>query len=142
MALSDSDRAILLARYKENGDQARQHETLRERSTMTVAQTTGVLLGLMVLKDGSLNSGIIVWLISSFIILLGAWGIFSSIIFDSRARRHRQRIVEIRNKLEEKNEVIQASFNPWEIRLNWVWIIFHLFIMAIGVSMIILRASS
>src|SRR5262249_57262544 len=37
----DSRQAVLLARYKENYDQARHHEALRECTTAMVASTTG-----------------------------------------------------------------------------------------------------
>jgi hypothetical protein len=138
MATTNPDQAVLLARYKENADQARHHETLRERSTAVVAQTTGVLLGLMGFKEGSLSSSHVVPLISSFIVLLGLWGLVSSIIFNSRARRHRRRIDKIRAKLEgyEKEDV---GDSPWRQGLNWVWVIFHSLIVVLGVSIMLLQ---
>lgn len=75
------NRDILLARYKENADQARHHETLRERSTVMVAQATGVMLGLLGFKEGTLSHSSAAAAIAVFIVLLGAWGIFSSITF-------------------------------------------------------------
>src|SRR4051812_16126140 len=112
MATRNPDQAVLLARYKENADQARHHETLRERSTAVVAQTTGVLLGLMGFKEGSLSSSHVVPLISSFIVLLGLWGIVSSIVFNSRARRHRRRIDKIKAKLDGYEEE-DVGDSPW-----------------------------
>ena len=47
MSSESSGQQILLARYKENSNRTRHHETLRERTTAMVAQTTGILLGLM-----------------------------------------------------------------------------------------------
>src|SRR6188768_2498329 len=89
------NRDILLARYKENADQARHHETLRERSTAMVAQTCGVLLGFLGFKEGKVVASPIVLMAGCFIVLLGLWGIFSSLMFEARARRHRARIDKI-----------------------------------------------
>jgi hypothetical protein len=90
------DEEILLARYKENCDQARQHENLRERTTAMIAATVGVLLGFLGLKaSGSLPTGPLVPIMASFIVLLGAFGVFASWLFDNRARMHRATIDNI-----------------------------------------------
>ena len=136
MTTSNPDQAVLLARYKENADQARHHETLRERTTAVVAQTTGILLGLMGFKEGSLYSSRVVPLISSFIILLGLWGIVSSIVFNNRARRHRDRIGYIRQKLDGGGT--SEADNPWSLGLNWVWVLFHSFVVVLGLSIMLL----
>lgn len=54
--LTTREQNIIMGRYRENADQARHHETLRERSTSMVAQTSGVLLGLLGFKEGRLVS--------------------------------------------------------------------------------------
>jgi hypothetical protein len=127
---STPDQAVLLARYKENADQARQHETLRERTTAMVAQTTGILLGLVGFKEGSVHQNQLVPFVSAFVILLGLWGVFSSLLFERRLRRHRKRIDSIRAHLE-------PSFGPeekshWTI---WIWVLFHCGIVALGVTL-------
>ena len=126
------NRDILLARYKENSDQARHHETLRERSTAMVAQTCGVLLGFLGFKEGKVVASPIVLMAGCFIVLLGCWGIFSSLMFESRARRHRVRIDKI---LVGLGAITSAPASKVRT-LNLVWVIFHLAIIAIGVAVI------
>lgn len=50
---ANPNQAVLLARYTENCEQARHHEQLRERTTSMVAQTSGVMLGLLGFKEGT-----------------------------------------------------------------------------------------
>lgn len=134
MAASPSEQTFLLARYKENADQARHHETLRERSTAMVAQTTGILLGLLGFKEGTFATSHVVPLIAAFIILLGLWGIFSSLMFERRARRHRDRIDKIRKQLESGFEP-----DPRGRRLIWVWVLFHTGIVLLGAALVAMR---
>jgi hypothetical protein len=122
-AIATVQRDILLVRYKENAEQARHHEQLRERSTSMVAATTGVLLGLTSLKDGSPFTP----LAGAFIILLGLWGVYSSIAFENRARRHRARIGTILNQLGL--DVEQSTSHTFYL----VWVAFHIGIVALGV---------
>ncbi len=126
-SLTTQEQDIILTRYRENADQARHHETLRERSTAMVAQTYGVLLGLLGFKQGSLVSGTILYLIGSLIVLLGLWGVYSAVAFDNRARRHRERIDKLLVRLGEIK-----SPSAKKHRLNLVWVAFHLGIIAIG----------
>ena len=125
---------VYLARYKENADQARHHEVLRERSTTMVAQTTGVLLGLLGFKEGNFTTNPIVSLAGIFIILLGIWGIFSSVMSESRARRHRARIDKFLEKLD-------TSFKAGAKTKQtvWVWVLFHSGIIALGVAILALK---
>lgn len=123
------NRDVLLARYRENADQARHHELLRERSTAMVAATTGVLLGLAGFKGGA-NPSQLAPLVGLFIALLGFWGIYSSIVFERRARRHRDRIVTLLLRLGE-----DVNFPPRRGTLNFVWILFHLAIIAVGITL-------
>ena len=121
---------VLLARYKENCDQARHHETLRERTTAMVAQTSGVMLGLVGFKEGQWKDNPAGHLIAVFIVVLGAWGVFSSLMFESRARRHRSRIDSIRVELE-------TGFQPGAKtkQMVWVWVLFHTMIIGLGMAL-------
>jgi hypothetical protein len=123
---------ILLAQYKENCDQARQHENLRERTTAMIAATVGVLLGFLGLKaSGSLLTDPLVPIIASFIILLGAFGMFSSWLFDNRARMHR---ATIDNILALLNAQPVRPPGIKKARLGWIWYAFHLLIVLLGTS--------
>lgn len=121
---------VLLARYKENCDQARHHEELRERTTAMVAQTSGVMLGLVGLREGQWKDNPASQLIAAFIVVLGAWGVFSSIMFEIRARRHRRRIASIRAQLESDPE---QGLNTKQ--MVWVWVVFHSLIVLLGVAL-------
>lgn len=124
------DEEILLARYKENCDQARQHENLRERTTATIAATIGVLLGFLGLKaNAALPSGPLVPVIAAFIILLGLFGIFASWLFDNRARMHRDTIENIMAALNATPIRTPATK---KVRLGWIWYVFHLLISLLG----------
>lgn len=124
---------ILLARYKENSDQARHHELLRERSTAMVAATTGVMLGLLGFKDGGIQHSESAAVVALFVILLGAWGIFSSLVFESRARRHRIRIDRFLTALG-----VNVSLRRKRHELNYVWLLFHFAIVCLGVTVSLL----
>ena len=69
-------------------------------------------------------------LIALFIVVLGAWGVFSSLMFESRARRHRARIDSIRVQLE-------AGFQPGAKtkQMVWVWVLFHTLIIVLGTAL-------
>ena len=127
---ADTPQAVLLARYKENCDQARHHEVLRERTTAMVAQTSGVMLGLVGFKEGQWKDNPVGQLIAAFIIVLGAWGVFSSVMFEMRARRHRKRIASIRAQLEPNSE---PGLNTKQ--MVWVWVVFHTLIILLGVAL-------
>jgi hypothetical protein len=97
-----------------------------------VAQTVGVMLGLIGFKEGNWADNPIGKLIAIFIILLGAWGVFSSLLFESRARRHRARIDKIRKELD-------AGFvpGPKTKQMIWVWVLFHAAIIALGIALLL-----
>lgn len=126
---ASKNRDILLARYRENADQARHHEVLRDRSTAMVAQTSGVLLGLLGLKEGSIAENPAYRLVGVLIMVLGAWGIYSSLVFESRARRHRKRIREILVRLEEP-----VGERKDKHSFIWVWVLFHALIAGVGAT--------
>ena len=127
---------VLLLRYKENCDQARQHENLRERTTATIATTVGVLLGVLGLKqNGAPPAGLLATVIAAFIILLGVFGIFASAAFEIRARMHRKRIAGILTKLDtliEPDEA-QTEAEAKRIRFVWIWYGFHGMIVLLGI---------
>lgn len=122
---------VLLARYKENCDQARHHETLRERTTSMVAQTSGVMLGLVGFKEGQWVNNPAGKLIALLIVVLGLWGIFSSLMFESRARRHRVRIDDIRTQLEPSHKPGKKTK-----QMVWVWVLFHSCIVVLGIALL------
>ena len=120
------DEEILLARYKENCDQARQHENLRERTTATI----GVLLGFLGLKqDATLPHGPLVPIIAAFIILLGLFGIFASWLFDNRARMHR---AAIKNILDQLGASAIRDAETKHVRFVWIWYTFHALLAVLG----------
>lgn len=133
MADEKPSEPALIARYKENADQARHHETLRERSTTMVLQTTGVVLGLLGLKGGVVQAGHATIILALFVVLLGLWGIFSSLVFESRARRHRNRIDRLLKQL-----IPGFSTKPKTHELNWVWLLLHSGVVVLGVAMLCL----
>ena len=124
-----SQQAILLARYKENSDQARHHEVLRERSTAMVASTTGIMLGLLGFKEGTVQHSSAAAIVALFIIVLGAWGIFSSLVFEARARRHRTRIDRFLIALG-----VTISMRRKRHELNFVWLLFHFAVICLGAT--------
>lgn len=129
------DEEILLARYKENCDQARQHENLRERTTATIGATVGVLLGVLGLKNGGeVPTGKLACIIAGFIILLGAFGIVASWLFDNRARLHRAAITEILAQLHASK--IRNDVETKRLRFVWIWYAFHTVIVMLGVVLL------
>jgi len=67
-------------------------------------------------------------------ILLGLWGIFSSLMFERRARRHRRRIDTIRKELEPG-----FTPDPKTGLTIWIWVLFHTGIVSLGVAILIVR---
>lgn len=92
-----------------------------------VAQTSGVMLGLVGFKEGQWACNPAGRLIAVFIVVLGGWGIFSSLMSESRVRRHRARIDSIRAQLEPSFEPV-----PKTRQMVWVWVVFHSLIVALG----------
>ena len=92
-----------------------------------VAQTTGVMLGLLGFKDGKIYQSRPALIIAAFVVVLGLWGVASSIIFDNRAQRHRARIDKLLAQLIP-GRVIKSKNH----RLNWVWVAFHTIIAGLG----------
>jgi hypothetical protein len=130
---ANPDQAIRIARYNENCEQARHHETLRERTTSMVAQTTGVMLGLLGIKEGTWKGNPIGLLIPVFIVVLGLWGLFSSLLSESRIRRHRDRIEEIRTQLD-------PAFQPTPPmgKTVLVWVVFHIGVIILGTILLVI----
>ncbi|HYC91307.1 MAG TPA: hypothetical protein VEO54_18950 [Thermoanaerobaculia bacterium] len=133
--MKNLEEEILLTRYKENCDQARHHETLRERTTVMVATTTGVLLGLAAFKDGDLRPGTATNLVASFIVLLGLFGIFASWMFDGRAREHRRRLMLALDLLRAQD---LGHYRRTPIRLAIIWYLFHAGIAVLGGTILVI----
>ncbi|MEA2164732.1 MAG: hypothetical protein QOK37_2859 [Thermoanaerobaculia bacterium] len=98
-----------------------------------VAQTVGVMLGLLGFKDGAIAHSRPAAIIALFIIVLGAWGVFSAVTFEARARRSRDRIDGFLAQLDP-NFLPKAKHHT----LNYVWIVFHSVIMCLGVVVLAL----
>jgi hypothetical protein len=94
-----------------------------------VAQTSGVLLGLVGLKEGSIAGNPAYHLVGVLIMILGAWGIYSSLVFESRARRHRKRIDKVLVRLGETVGRARKKHS-----FIWVWVLFHVLISAVGAT--------
>src|SRR4029079_3041712 len=95
------DETILLAIYKENADQARQHELFRQTITTLVAGITGAVISLLSLKDASavLRSPLLP-VAGIFLAIIGTFGLIASMKHYERNRMHIQRIRKIRAALD------------------------------------------
>src|SRR5712692_3879927 len=114
---------LLIAVYKENAEQARHHEQQRGKITSIVAQTTGVILGLLtVSKEGTVETHALYVLIAGFLIVLGILGSVIILKHSERAELHRKRIGRIRErlsdlsgeKLKELNIGADAEHEQWD----------------------------
>jgi hypothetical protein len=130
------NQTALLARYQENCAEARHLTTLLERTTAMVAQTSGVLLGLMGFSGKGLSDSSVGKLMPAFFILLGLWGVVSTIIFEARAEEHRRRIIELMKELEPAQPQ-----PPRPVRIIGIWVFFHACVAAIGVILYVLMAA-
>lgn len=143
--------SVLLSVYKENADQARHHEQQRERITAIVAQTTGVVLGLLTFsKTGILTGSIEHALVAVFVIMLGILGFWSSWKHNERSRLHHHRIRELRGEMAGLSEIDLRGifkradakhkkdyrFDPGRIRLHWAWKSFHVLIVCLGLALL------
>jgi hypothetical protein len=117
-----------LARYQENCAEARHLTTLLERTTAMVAQTSGVLLGLMGFSGKGLADSPVGKLMPAFFILLGLWGVVSTMIFEARVEEHRRRTIELMKELEPAQPQ-----PPRPVRIVGIWVFFHACIAANGV---------
>ena len=95
------DETILLAIYKENADQARQHEVFRQTITTLVAGITGAVIGLLSLKETAavLHSPLLP-VAGIFLAVIGTFGLIASMKHYERNRMHVERIREIRKALD------------------------------------------
>jgi len=96
------DETILLAIYKENADQARQHELFRQTITTLVAGITGAVIGLLSLKETTavLKSALLP-VAGSFLLVLGTFGLIASLKHYERFRMHVERLRQTRTLLDE-----------------------------------------
>jgi len=135
-----ADQEVLLARYRENCAHLRHLDMLLERTTSMVAQTSGVMLGLAGYRAASgtrlidTSAGKVM---PSFFILLGTWGMVSSIMIELRARPHRRRVRDLTVQLRGEEE---PAWRP--VHTIWIWIIFHACVAMVGVVIYVLMRRS
>lgn len=111
-AYLDRQKEVLLALYRENCDQARQHETYRDKVCGLASATVGLLLGLFGFNAGAWASPSIIHLaIPAFIIIVGVWTRKLTAKHDERAALHRKRIGKIRNALETNTGLTLSDMN-------------------------------
>jgi hypothetical protein len=127
------DQKVLLARYGENCEQMRHYEALREHTTAIVAQTSGVMLGLLGFKEGTWKGNPIGLLMAVFIAVLGGWGLFSAFLAESRIRLHRRRNDKIRPHLE----IVLEPDSHWKWTV-WVWVLFHCALIILGIILLVM----
>jgi hypothetical protein len=111
--------AVLLARYHENCAHIRHLDTLLERTTTLAAQTSGVMLGLAgyrAVSGARLIETSVGKVIPAFFILLGAWGVVSSILIEHRTRTHRARV-----DAKTLNERIDALLGELDKVMAGMW---------------------
>lgn len=150
------DETILLAIYKENADQARQHELFRQTITTLVGGITGAVIGLLSLKDTLLIlRSPLLPVAGSFLAIIGIFGLIASMKHYERHQLHIQRMRGLRNELEQLptnsttgrltsiNTAANAIHNPrfpilHKTELNKVWNTFHLLVIALGITLCVI----
>jgi len=147
---------LLIAVYKENADQARHHEQQREKITSIIAQTTGVVLGLLsISKAGQLQSHPLYAFIALFLVALALVGFMVCWKHNERAELHRERIGQTRKRLSGLSgldlEKINADANaehkkhypvPERIHSDWGWKLFHILVALLGAALLIVWGAS
>ena len=149
------DETILLALYKENADQARQHELFRQTITTLVAGITGAVIGLLSLKDtGAVLHSPLLPVIVILVAVIGTFGLIASMKHYERNRMHIERIREIRKALDTLpgitpqllqniNANAKNTHDPKfphlsQLELNKVWNTFHLLVVILGITLALL----
>jgi hypothetical protein len=125
-----------LAKYAENAAQARHHEAMRQSTTSMVAQTTGVMLGLIGFKEGTWRGNPVGLIIAGFVVVLGLWGLTSAVYSESRIQRHRARLIEAKKALDPK---FVPDFPTRHTQ--WIWYAFHTVIILLGLLMALILYS-
>jgi hypothetical protein len=145
------DETILLAVYKENADQARQHELFRQTITTLVAGITGAVIGLLSLKEtAAVLQSPLLPVAGSFLAVIGTFGLIASMKHYERNRMHVERLRRARAQLDQLTSTkkllatikddADKDHNPRypflsKKRLNTVWNLFHLLIIAFGITL-------
>ena len=148
------DETILLAVYKENADQARQHELFRQTITTLVAGITGAVIGLLSLKEtAAVLQSPLLPAAGSFLAVIGAFGLVASMKHYERNRMHVERLRQARTLLDEltstknllatikknaKTEHAKCFPRLSKTELNKVWNAFHVLVVAFGITLCIL----
>lgn len=148
----DKKLTVLLSVYTENSELARHHDNQRERITGIVAQTSGVLLGLLTISSFQTVFGLSFLLVGCFITIFGFLGFAFSWKHNERARLHRHRVRTLRkemskisgidlrelNKSASRNHAMDYSrIAPESLRLDWIWKSFHLLIVVLGLVIVL-----
>jgi hypothetical protein len=149
-----SEETILLAVYKENADQARQHELFRQTITTLVAGVTGAVIGLSLKEADSIINSPLLTIAGSFLAIIGTYGLIACAKHYERNRMHVERLRELRHCLESLPEITpglltainaNADFRHnaryrhlHSLQLNKVWNTFHVLVIVLGVALAIL----
>ena len=143
---------LLLAMYKENCDQARHHELLRERVTTLLATTTALILGLFGFSSSWTNPVAAHLAIPVFLVVLGLWGFLASWKHNERSKLHVQRVRKIREQLTQICGIDLAGINAAaesqhkkdfgrsrlsDSRTHIIWKTFPILITAIGLAVLV-----
>jgi hypothetical protein len=149
------DETILLAVYKENADQARQHELFRQTITTLVAGITGAVISLLSLKEtAAVLQSPLLPVAGSFLAVIGTFGLIASMKHYERNRMHIERIRKIRAALDSlpgvtpkllqninadaKTEHRKQYPRLPDMELNKVWNTFHIIVVILGITLAIL----
>ena len=119
---------VALAFYEENSDQARQHETLRERTTTTIFALTGAMITVTAsffssaLKASPLFAIIGLLFVGIFIIALGSFGKALCLKHYERNRLHVNRLRKYREVLSDKFPDLIGKIDDAQIAHEKEWV--------------------
>ena len=137
-------RALLLALYRENSEQARHSERQREAVTAIVVLAAALVLGLVMRRGapGLLSAG--------FLVALGGFGFAASLRHFERSRLHVQRVHVTRRELSrlfgvdieqlygaasEEHEKRFRQLSRRTARIHYVWQALHLAVVGLGLAL-------
>lgn len=149
-----AQKEILLTIYKENADQARQHELFRETITAIVGGVTGAVLSLSLKEATAALESPLLPLAGIFLAIMATFGLIASMKHYERNRLHVERMKGIRkaldalpgmppNLLSGINATAKTNHGnvfPWlsRVKLNKVWNAFHILIIVLGIGLALL----
>lgn len=137
---------LLLAKYQEERNYARQHENQRATVTTVIIAIAAATIGFLGTSKGSQFHT----LAALFLIGLGVFGAILSRKHYERFRFHSLWAKEFDRKLRESEPTLDIEeydpkldkhykMFPWigRARLNWLWIGIHLLITVIGIALLV-----